>query len=68
MGIMKLTIEDFHCGTGYLFSFFYHKIMLLEKKYEIIRLITLISMFRLKALVSLGRFIKVTGEGVGAVP
>ena len=40
---------------------------LLEKKYEIIRLITLISMFHLKALVSLGRFIKVTGEGVGAV-
>ena len=55
---MKVTIEeDFHCGTRYLFKFSYHEIRLFEKKYEI-RLITLISVYHLKPLVSLGRFIK----------
>ena len=50
---MKLTIkEDFHHGTRYLFSFSYHKITLFEKKYGI-KLITLISMYHLKPLVSL---------------
>ena len=58
MEIMKLTIkEDFHPGTHYLFLFSYHKITLFEKKYDI-KLITLISMYHLKPLVSLGRFIK----------
>ena len=40
-----------------LFSFSCHKITLFEKKYEI-KLITLISMYHLKLLVSLDRFIK----------
>ena len=40
-----------------LFSFSYHKITLLEKKYDI-KLITLISMCHLKSFVSLDRFIK----------
>ena len=39
------------------FSFSYHKITLFEKKYDI-KLITLISMYHLKLLVSLDRFIK----------
>ena len=39
------------------FSFTYHKITFFEKKYDI-KLITLISMYHLKALVSLDRFIK----------
>ena len=55
--IMKLTIkEDFHHGTVF-FSFSYHKITLSEKKYDI-KLITLISMYHLKPLVSLDRFTK----------
>ena len=55
---MRLTImEDFHRGTCYLFSFSYHKITLFEKKYDI-KLITLISMYNLKPLVSLGSFIR----------
>ena len=41
-----------HCGTYYLFSFSYRKITLFEKKY-VIKLITLISMYHLKPLVSL---------------
>ena len=54
---MKLAIkEDFHSGTGFL-SFSYHKITLFEKKYDI-KLIALISMYHLKPLVILGRFIK----------
>ena len=57
MDIMKLTVKDFHRGTHYLFSFSYHKITLFEKKYDI-KLITLISMYHLKPLVSLGRLIK----------
>ena len=58
MEIIKLTIkEDFHNGTHYLFSFPYHKITSFEKKYDI-KLIALISMYHLKPLVSLGRFIK----------
>ena len=40
-----------------LFSFSCHKITLFEKKYEI-KLITLISMYHLKLLVSLDRFIQ----------
>ena len=57
MEIMKLTIkEDFHGRTHYLFSLSYHKITLFEKKYDI-KLINLISMYHLKPLVSLGRFI-----------
>ena len=39
------------------FSFSYHKIILFEKKYDI-KLITLISKYHLKPLVSFGRFIK----------
>ena len=39
------------------FSFSYHKIALFEKKYDI-KLITLISIYQLKPLVSLDRFIK----------
>ena len=54
---MKLTInEDFHCGT-HLFSFSHHKIILFEKKYDT-KFITLISMYHLKPLASLGRFIR----------
>ena len=41
------------------FSFSCHKIALFEKKYEI-KLMTLISMYHLKLLVSLDRFIKST--------
>ena len=53
MEIMKLTIkEDFHSETCYLFSFSYHNVTLFEKKYDI-KLITLISMYHLKPLVSL---------------
>ena len=44
--------EDFNRATCYLFSFFYNKITLFEKKY-VIKLITLISMYHLKPLVSL---------------
>ena len=58
MEIMKLTIkEDVHRGTCYLFSFSYHKITLFEKKY-VIDLITLISMYHLKSLVSLQAHLK----------
>ena len=54
---MKLTMEeDFHRGTVFS-SFSYHKITLFEKKYDI-KLITLISMYYLKPLVSLDGFIK----------
>ena len=50
---MKLTVkENFHRGTCYLFSFSYHKITLFEKKH-VIKLITFISMYHLKPLVSL---------------
>ena len=53
MEVIKLTNkEDFHRGTCYLFSFSYHKITLCEKKY-VMKLITLISMYHLKPLVSL---------------
>ena len=56
MEIMKLTTkEDFYSGTVFLVS--YHKITLIEKKYDT-ELITLISMYHLKLLVSLDRFIK----------
>ena len=48
--------EDFHHGTHNLFSFSYHKTALFETKYEI-KLITLMSMYHLKPLVSLD-FIK----------
>ena len=58
MEIMKLTIkEDFHHGTCYLFRFLITKITLFEKKYDI-KLMILISMYHLKPLVSLDRFIK----------
>ena len=58
MGIMKLTIkEDLHRGTV-VFSFPYHKIRLFEKKYDI-KLITLISMYHLKPLVSLAGSLKI---------
>ena len=58
MEIMKLTMkEDVHCGTHYYCSFSNDKIVLFEKKYDI-RLITLISMYHLKPLVSLGSFMK----------
>ena len=58
MEIMELTIkEDFHRGTVFVSSFSYHKITLFEKKYDI-KLITLISMYHLKLLVSLDRFIE----------
>ena len=58
MEVMKLTIkEDSLRRTGFFFSFSYHKIILFEKKYDI-KLITLISMYHLKPLVSLDRFIK----------
>ena len=40
-----------------IFFFFLSQITLFEKKYDI-KLITLISMYHLKPLVSLGRFIK----------
>ena len=57
-GDHELTIkEDFHHGTCYLFSFSYHKITLSEKKY-VIKLITLISMYHLKPLVSLQAHLK----------
>ena len=57
MEITKLTIEEnFHRAT-HLFSLSYHKITLFEIKYDI-KLIALISMYHLKPLVSLGRFIK----------
>ena len=57
MEIMKLTIkEDFHSRT--VFSrFLITKSHYFEKKYDI-KLITLISMYHLKPLVSLDRFIK----------
>ena len=58
MEIMKLTIkEDLHDGKYYLSTFSYHKITLFEKKYDI-KLITLISIYHLKTLVRLDRFIK----------
>ena len=59
MEIMRLTIkEDFHRGTHYVsFLFSCHKITLFEKKYDI-KVITLISMYHLKPLVSSSRFIK----------
>ena len=58
MEIMKLTFEeDFH-GVTVFFSFSYDKITLFEMKYDI-KLITLISMYHLKPLVSLDRFIKI---------
>ena len=50
---MELTInKDFRRGTCYPFSFSYHKITLFEKKY-VLKLITLLSMYHLKPLVSL---------------
>ena len=50
--------EDFHRGTHYRFSLFSQKITLLEKKYDI-KLITLISMYHLKPLVSLTGSLKI---------
>ena len=57
MEIMKITEKDFYSGTHYLFSFSYLKITLFKKEYDI-KLITLMSMYHLKPLVSLGKFIK----------
>ena len=47
----------FPLWDGLFFLFSYRKITLFEKKYDI-KLITLISMYHLKPLVSLDRFIK----------
>ena len=53
MEIMKLTVKRrFPLSDMQSFSLSYHKITLFEKKY-VIKLITLISMYYLKPLVSL---------------
>ena len=58
MKIMKLTIKErFPPWDTLFFQFLYHKITLFEKKYYI-KLITFISVYHLKPLVSLGRFMK----------
>ena len=52
----EINYQRFPPWDGF-FSFSYHKITLFEKKYDI-KLICLISMYHLKLLVSLDRFIK----------
>ena len=57
LDIMKLTVkEDFHRGTVFFLVFLSQNHIFL-KKYDF-KLITLISMYHLKPLVSLDRFIK----------
>ena len=53
-GDHEISYQRFPPWDTLFFSFSYHKITLFEKKYDI-KLITLISTYHLKPLVSLGR-------------
>ena len=61
-GDHEINHQRFPQWDGF-FSFSYHKITLFEKKYDI-KLITLISVYYLKPLVSLDRFINPMSRGV----